>query len=665
VLSDDASSAMYEFAGYRLDPARRSLTHADGDSVKLMGRPYDTLVYLVQHAGEVVDRDAIVHAVWPRRVVEDNNLNQAIAVLRRLLGEHHIATVAGRGYQFVTPVHAVVVKSTGPRPEKSAQAPHGVDMRGDTSAAAGTAPEPFSPSRRRRFAWPWLANSMSATAGNRVPYAVTALAALAVAVIAFDHDGYAPRSSIGRIAILPCDDLSPDPKDSYFAVGMHDELLNRLGQIRSLRLRSGSSVLQYTDSRPPIPQIGADLGVDTIMECNVRYNRDQVTLNVQLIDVATDEHLWSQSYLRDVSNLHSLYEMQVDIATNVANALRVEIFDEELSRIKQPPTDSHEAYEFYLASVGARTNERKIELLERALELDPEFIDAWLQKAFLHMLIAGFMAGGESAAAHAAAFAAANRALALDPNSSRGHAILALYHGQIGDWTNSELEWRRAIALGGVRADLDNSLVMMSVGHADDAVAAMEATLARDPMNQLVASSLLIAYEVLGEKGERRRHWERGEELLGLWSGDFTESILRILEHDKEFLRAEVTPEIPAFYGAVWSEGVANLDSPADGLEAMRSLHANPDMLTADKLRLMTVWALHFGDPALALQWFRESVELQATGMLHAWLPAFADLRHEPGFKDLVRDQGLPEYWDRFGWPEFCRPGADHDFECD
>ena len=107
MLSDGDSSTVYEFDGYRLDPARRSLTQADGAEVKLTGRRFDTLVYLVEHAGEVVDRDAIVHAVWPRRVVEDNNLNQAIAVLRRLLGEQHIVTVAGRGYQFVTPVRVV------------------------------------------------------------------------------------------------------------------------------------------------------------------------------------------------------------------------------------------------------------------------------------------------------------------------------------------------------------------------------------------------------------------------------------------------------------------------------------------------------------------------------------------------------------------------------
>ena len=421
VLSDGDSSTVYEFDGYRLDPARRSLTQADGAGVKLMGRRFDTLVYLVEHAGEVVDRDAIVHAVWPRRVVEDNNLNQAIAVLRRQLGDRHIVTVAGRGYQFVTPVHAVVIaphESKGPRAEKSA--PRVVHVGSDASAgrAANAAPEPPSPASRPRFTWPWVPNSMTPTAGKKLLYPVSALAVLAVALMAIDRGEYAPRSTPGRIAVLPCDDLSPDPNDSYFAAGIHEELLTRLGQIRNLRLISRSSVLQYADHRPPIPQIGADLGADTIMECSVRYNGDQVMLTAQLIDAATDEHLWSQSYPGDISDLHSLYEIQADIATNVANALRVAFFDEELAQIKQAPTDSAEARAFYLASVVDTSSiERKIELIEQALEFDSEFIEAWIQKARLHMLHAGFMTGDESAAAHAAALEAANRAVSLDPNS--------------------------------------------------------------------------------------------------------------------------------------------------------------------------------------------------------------------------------------------------------
>ena len=100
-------AAVYAFEGYRLESARRSLKRADGSIVPIAGKPFDVLVYLVRHAGEVVDRDTVLQAVWPRRVVEENNINQAIAMLRRALGPHHIATVSGRGYQFVTPVQEI------------------------------------------------------------------------------------------------------------------------------------------------------------------------------------------------------------------------------------------------------------------------------------------------------------------------------------------------------------------------------------------------------------------------------------------------------------------------------------------------------------------------------------------------------------------------------
>jgi Tol biopolymer transport system component/DNA-binding winged helix-turn-helix (wHTH) protein len=101
------TAVTYEFGDYRLAPAQRQLTRADGTAVRLSGKAFDTLVYLVEHAGQLLDRDVILEAIWPKRVVEDNNLNQAIATLRRVLGEQHVATVAGRGYQFVAPVRRV------------------------------------------------------------------------------------------------------------------------------------------------------------------------------------------------------------------------------------------------------------------------------------------------------------------------------------------------------------------------------------------------------------------------------------------------------------------------------------------------------------------------------------------------------------------------------
>jgi Tol biopolymer transport system component/DNA-binding winged helix-turn-helix (wHTH) protein len=118
--SANATTVVYEFDGYRLAPGQRALTRGDGSAVPVRGKAFDALVHLVEHAGELIERDALLAAVWPDRVVEDNNLNQTVAALRRALGEQHIVTVPGRGYQFITPVRrlgeraAILAGSGGP-----------------------------------------------------------------------------------------------------------------------------------------------------------------------------------------------------------------------------------------------------------------------------------------------------------------------------------------------------------------------------------------------------------------------------------------------------------------------------------------------------------------------------------------------------------------------
>jgi adenylate cyclase len=644
------AGSAFDFADFRLEPRRRTLTRADGAIIDLRGKAFDALVYLVEHAGGVVDRRVLLQALWPSRVVEDNNLNQTIAVLRRALGEQHIVTVSGRGYQFVTPVRRVALAAPihAVALERAADEPRGNDAERRPTAAAA---DPRSPARRSFFAWPWVATATLVVAGGWM-------------VIESYRD--APRNTTERIAVLPCDDPSPDPNDAHFALGIDDGLAARLGQIRSLVVVGRSSVLRYAKERPPIPQIGADLGVDTIMVCGVRYDGDQVVVTVNLLDAASDEPTWSKSYPGDMSDWHSLFAIQADIAIDVAHALRVPLVDEEREQIEQMPTESREAYEFYVASQNAPTVARAIELVDLALDSDPEFVEAWLWKAGRHMFVAGLHPRDASDAHLANALKAAQRALVLDPYSPAAHAALAVYLGQTGDWIASQEAWDRAFALGQDPADGPYFLLKMAVGHFDAAVKAMEASLDRNPADQGSRSFLLIAYEVLGDREARRRHWLKGEELFGdSWQGDATEPGLRIAERDTEFLRTEQPKPLPGAT-AVWNAGRAHLDSPQAGLAAMRSLRGNPELQTATNLGSMAAWALFFGDPAVALEWFRESVELQATNMLNVWLPSNQELRREPGFKDLVRAQGLPEYWNRFGWPDSCEHDTEgDDFECD
>jgi tetratricopeptide (TPR) repeat protein len=380
-------------------------------------------------------------------------------------------------------------------------------------------------------------------------------------------------------------------------------------------------------------------------------------LTAQLVDGESDTHLWSNVYPADMGNLESLFEIQAEIAMDVANALRVEFLEDDREQIERIPTHSREAYELYLASLDQRNSGMALSLIEQALALDERFVAAWVRKASLHDTLTGFRTGEEADAEHSAALAAANRALAIDPESSRAHSTLAVALGQGGDWIDSELEERRAVALGARRG---NSLVRMSVGDYRESAAVLEESLLVDPMNDFPAGLLLVVYEGLGDKEARRRHWERGERLYEQnWYGRGMEFGLRLAEKDYEFVRAHA-PDDP-----VVNAGVANLESPEAGLAALRSLYANPAMRTANNLRSLSGWAAYFGDPALALQWFREATDLQPTSLLSVWLPLYAATRREPGFKDLLRDFGVVDYWKRFGWTDFCRPLENDDFVCD
>jgi TolB-like protein len=499
--------------------------------------------------------------------------------------------------------------------------------------------------------------------GARLTYVIVALLVTAVALMALQRFAPTPsREGLGagsRLAVLPCDDLSPDPSASFFAVGIHEELLHRLVALHGLEIISRTSVLQYAARRPSIPQIAQELDVDAIVECSARYAGDRVQLTVQLIDGASDAHLWSQTYPASMSDVSSLFEIQADIAMQVANALRIEFFEDERAQIEQTPTQSPEAYELYLAALNAMAMfnwESALALLDQALTLDDQFVDAWIAKSQVHSVFAGFRPGVEADAERTAAIEASEIAVRLDAESGRAQASLSLSLGQDGDWIGSELAARRAVALG---ATPDNAMVKIAVADFKSAVALLEQNLRVDPMNHYSAGLLLGAYNALGDQAARRRHWERGEQLFDYWFGWELEPVMRLGDDDREFLRARA-PDLPA-----WRIGIANFDSPAEGIAAIQAFtEANPAVRSATALRYWSAWAAYFGEPKLSLQWLREATELQATSVMTSWAPLYKDVRREPGFKDLLRDFGVVEYWERFGWPDICRRIDANDFEC-
>ena len=186
------------------------------------------------------------------------------------------------------------------------------------------------------------------------------------------------------IAVLPLQNLSPDPANAFFADGVQEDILTDLSQIRELIVISRTSTLGYKDTTKNLRQIGQELGVRYLVEGSVRRAGDQVRVTVQLIDATNDEHLWAQNYDR---KLDDIFAIQSAVARDIAGQLQAAISPEEAARIERRPTDNLKAYEYYvkarqLIEVGGATRgDEKIALLEQAVALDPDFAEAWAQLA--------------------------------------------------------------------------------------------------------------------------------------------------------------------------------------------------------------------------------------------------------------------------------------------
>ncbi len=303
------------------------------------------------------------------------------------------------------------------------------------------------------------------------------------------------------VAVLLCDNLSPDPDDAYFAAGIHEEILNQLVKIRALNVIARTSVLQYADTPPDISQIAEELNVESVMECSVRYAGDAILVTAQLIDPETNIHLWSDTYPGDLSDLGTVFSMQADIATNIANALEAELSATEQESIEKIPTQSEAAYFLYLRSLRGPSSSGTIELLDRAIELDPEYALAHAAKALESMYYyytgggAGF-APGQSAEIERIIRDSADAALRLDRSVGLAHAALGALHQFNWRGVEAEVAFQRAMALSpnDVEVLLLYARLKRYRGEYDESVLLLRRAIELDPNNTFTFGQLGLTY---------------------------------------------------------------------------------------------------------------------------------------------------------------------------
>ena len=306
------------------------------------------------------------------------------------------------------------------------------------------------------------------------------------------------------IAVLPFDNLSRDPDNAYFAEGVQDEILTRLAKVADLKVISRTSTQHFKSSPENLPEIAQQLGVRNILEGSVQKASDQVRVNVQLINAASDTHLWADIYDRKLTDL---FAVESDIAKTIADTLQAKLTGEEKIQLAKKPTENQEAYELYLKGRffwNKRTADdlrRSIDYFNQAIEKDPNYAQAYAALAQSWLLLPGY-SGGTPIDCFPQAETAAKKALSLDDNSADAHAALGMVKQLFNfDSPGAIAEFERAIELDPNDATAHHWFAnhsLSATGQTEREVTEMKRALELDPLSLIINSNLGQAYIYAG-----------------------------------------------------------------------------------------------------------------------------------------------------------------------
>jgi len=320
-----------------------------------------------------------------------------------------------------------------------------------------------------------------------------------------------------RIAVLPFANMSPDPGDEYFADGMTEELIDRLAQVKSLKVIARTSVMSYKKKEKKASEIARELEVGTLVEGSVRKAGNRVRVTVQLINAGTEEHLWSSHYDK---NLDDIFAVQSEIAEKVAGELKTQLLESEKRTLEKKPTENIEAYSNFLRGRELYREETEaslrqaIILFEKAIKLDPSFARAYVGLAECHQSLAN--AGYEPYDVSLSTVKSSLEcAINLDPDLPEAHVSLSEMFFNVDDVLSSEAEARRALELNPSLPDPYWMLSELAAdkGEPEEMVRQIETAYRLDPIRPYFIWHVGTAYLWTGREQEALELWKKTEEL--------------------------------------------------------------------------------------------------------------------------------------------------------
>ena len=627
----------YEFGQFTLVPTEKRLL-CDGKVVPLAPKVFDTLVLLVKNQGRLLEKDALLEALWPHRVVEEVALAHNVSQLRKALGDpaedpKFIETVPKRGYRFIAAVRQ--------RGEPRAAPP----------ASGGETPSAVRHTPRSRAA---------------ILGAFAAVLVLAAGTAAYVHlsptgkrvTGVLP--AIHSLAVLPFENLSADKEQEYFADGMTDALTTDLAQIGSLRVISRTSAMQFKGSKETLPQVGRDLQVDALVEGTVARGKNRVRVTAQLVEASSDYHLWARTYERDLKDVLAL---QDEIAQDIAEQIRVKLTPKERSLLIQVHAVDPEALDAYLRGrywaykdlwricgtsgsppcVSQSEAWKALEYYQKAIAKDPSYAlgYAGVADGFVVLAVSGGLPYKE---ASPKINEAALKALALDPSLAEAHSSLAFVK-LFNDWdfSGADAELKQAIALNPnfARAHTWYSYYLVVMERLNEAVKESERARNLDPFDFYANEWLGQALYHARQYDDALRQQRRTLEMFPDRGGRLYFEIAEVYEQKKMFAEAFaarqqsdtlskcpcVTTLSEAYQRAGWR---GYLSKTVQLLEEVHGCDVHDYALLNDEAHAMTCLERVYEEHSPAILFVRTAPELDS-------------IRSSTRFRGLVRRIGLPQ----------------------
>jgi serine/threonine-protein kinase len=488
-----------------------------------------------------------------------------------------------------------------------------------------------------------IARALAVDPADRFPSA----AAFAVALMASSDE---PRAR--SVAVLPFLNLSADPENEFFADGITEDVIAQLSKIRALKVISRTSVMAFKKREQTLREIGATLGVTTLLEGSVRRAGSRVRIVAQLIDAESDEHLWADTYDRDLTDI---FAIQSDVALNIASALEAELTHDERRRIQKEPTADIEAYQLYLLGRYCRhrwTEEgvtQALEYLEQAVGRDPNYALAYAAIGYTYtdmgLAIVGALPAPE---AFQRARDAITRALQIDSGLAEAHAVLGhLKFACDYDWAGAEAEFKRAIELNPNSGEAYDfyGLMLAAQERYDEAIEKQRRAHELDPLahrmdiatSHLRAGRYDEAMRIIARLVEVEPHFPLARATLG-WGYMLTGRPEKGIAEMERAL--SLSPE-STLYLAQLGEALAMVGRTEEAREILRRLEE------LSKERYVSPYHMAYvhtglGDQEKAMDWLERAYEERAGGVFGvkgSFL--FKPLRGHPRFKALLEKMNL------------------------